>query len=88
MIITGWESVIVCFTSRNEKKKLEELKNHYENISGKEEPIEQKLTSSSKFGLPIVFLIFSSVYWAAGLLKYLKGWKIVVFLMIFCIVQL
>ena len=55
---------------RDEMKKVDAIKEFYSKGAINDETIVTCLTSFGKYGIPIIFLIFTVTYWTTGILKY------------------
>merc|ERR1719342_467247 len=55
---------------REEKKKINAVKDFYENTKFTDENIVKILTLFGKLGTPMIFLTFAGIYWTTGILKY------------------
>ena len=55
---------------------MEAVKDFYENKARSDGEISKKLILISKIGTPTAFVIFSAIYWTAGILKYINGTSI------------
>ena len=55
---------------RNEKKKVDAVKEFYEKNALNDEFIVKVLTSFGKFGTPVIFMLFAAIYWTTGMSKY------------------
>ena len=55
---------------RDEMKKVDAIREFYNKRAIDDETIVKFLTSFGKYGIPLIFLIFTIVYWTTGISKY------------------
>ena len=72
--LTTWLFFLFQFTLRDEKKKINAVKDFYDNTKFTDENIVKILTMFGKLGTPMIFLIFAGIYWTTGILKYYFVW--------------
>ena len=51
-------------------KKVDAIREFYNKRAIDDETIVKFLTSFGKYGIPLIFLIFTIVYWTTGISKY------------------
>ena len=56
--------------SRDEKKKVDAVKQYYEDHATDDDTAVRMLTRVGVYGTPVFFLAFASVYWTTGMAKY------------------
>ena len=72
--LTTWLFFLFQFTLRDEKKKINAVKDFYDNTKFTDENIVKILTMFGKLGTPMIFLTFAGIYWTTGILKYYFVW--------------
>ena len=58
---------------RNERTKNDAVRDFYEKNANLDDFIVKFLSSTGKFGIPIIFLVFAACYWIIGYSKYFSG---------------
>ena len=64
----------IDFSFRNEKTQVEALMEYYEENDGSDKQVLMKVCQIvGQWGIPVVFLVFATVYWTMGMAKYYSG---------------
>ena len=61
------------FLDRDEKKKVDAVKDFYEKYTIEDDTVVKILTFFGKIGIPIIFFVFITGYWVTGMSKFISG---------------
>ena len=66
--------ILYLIFSRNEKTQVEALMDYYMENDGSDKQVLMKVCQIvGQWGIPVVFLVFATVYWTMGMAKYYSG---------------